>query len=351
MPPVKKLVDAGELNGFLVSLLTAHNVSDKHAARMAELFTWANLRGVDSHGVSRVPRYIELFDRGEANRAPKMVETTLRPGTAKIDADFAPGAVALGRAVDLGVEMAASQGVAWVQVKHSVHAGAMGYFVEKAAKQGMIALLMLTGMPNMAYPGARAAGVATSPIAIGVPNAGGAPFLLDMATAVIAFGKIKQYALRGEALPEASAVTPEGVVTTDAEAAKWPLPLGGMKGAGLSLGFELLTSVLAGAPTLAPIHGKVESARRHRQNAAVIVLDPASFGPADAFAAAVDETLAAIRGLPRIDEAQAIGVPGDRGGKIAAERTAKGIPLPEKTLAELQSLAEAKGLAPLAVKG
>lgn len=348
MAPVKKLVDASELNSFVTSLLVAYDVSQDHAQQMADIFTWSNLRGVDSHGVARVPRYVELFDKGEANRNPQMKEQILRPALAMLDADFAPGAVALGRAVDMGVEMARFQGVAWVQVKHTVHAGAMGYYAERAANQGMLAIIMLAGMPNMAYPGARPAAVATSPLAIGVPAADQEPFLLDMATATIALGKIKQYALRGEALPENSAVTAEGIPTTDAEQAKMPLPLGGMKGAGMSLAFELITSVLSGVPVVAPVHARLEGAKRHRQNASVIIVDPSAFGDAGQFRSQVSETLNSIRGLAPVTEGDQIGVPGDRGGTTAAKRKANGIPLPEKILGELNDLAEAKGLASLA---
>jgi ureidoglycolate dehydrogenase (NAD+) len=314
---------------------------------MAEVFVWANLRGVDSHGIARLPRYIELFAAGEANRTPHMTESRPRPAVALLDADHAPGAVAMGRAVALGLEIAQDQGAAWVQVRHTVHAGAVGAYAEAIARAGMVGLVLLAGMPNMAWPGVRGAAVATSPIAIGVPAAGGAPFLLDMATAMIALGKIKQHELRGEPLPPDSAVTAEGEPTTDPAIAKMPLPLGGIKGAGLSLAFELATSVLGGSPIVAPVHAKAPGARRHRQNAAVIVVDPAAFGPAAAFAAAVAETLAAIRGLPPLVEGAAIGVPGDRGTATAAARRADGVPLPAKVVEELDSLAASAGLAAL----
>jgi ureidoglycolate dehydrogenase (NAD+) len=347
MPPAPIRVAADALDDFSRRLLTADGVDTTHAARMAEVFVWANLRGVDSHGVARLPRYLELFASGEANRTPNMVVSRPRPAVALIDADHAPGAVAMGQAVDLAIAIARDEGAAWVQVRHTVHAGAVGAYAEAAARAGMVGLVMLAGMPNMAWPGVQGAAVATSPIAIGVPAAGGAPFLLDMATAMIALGKIKQYEMRGEPLPEGSAVTADGEPTTDAAQAKMPLPLGGIKGAGLSLAFELATSVLAGSPIVAPVHAKAPGARRHRQNAAVVVVDPACFGPADAFATAVANTLAAIRGLPPLREGSAMGVPGDRGAATAAKRRTGGIPLPAKLVEELDALAAAAGLLPL----
>lgn len=350
MLPVKNRVDAARLRAHIEELLIAYGVPASHAEVMADHFIWASLRGVDSHGVSHVPRYIELFDSGEAKLSPAMVERRLKPAVSLIEADFAPGPVALIRAVELGVEMATEQGVGWVQVRQTVHAGAIGYYVERVAKAGMVGVMMLAGMPNMAYPGARTAGVATSPLAIAIPSVGQAPFLLDMATAIIAFGKLAQYRMRGETLPENSAVSAEGRVTTDPQLAKWPLALGGMKGAGLSLAFELLTSVLAGAPTLAPVHRKVEGARRHRQNATLIVLDPQVFGGREVFSTAVAETLDAIRSLPATEPGGVVGVPGDRGSARAAERAQSGIPLSATILTRLAELAAAKGMDPITAR-
>ena len=182
MPSSDRRVEAAELKSFLGSLLAAYGIAEECATQMADLLTWANLRGMDSHGARQVPRYIDLFVSGEVNRSPNMVETMERPALALLDADSAPGAVALNRATALGCDIARTQGVAWVQVAGMAHAGAIGYFAEKVANAGMIALVMLAGMPNMAYPGAKPAAVGTNPMAIGIPGRTGEPFLLDMAT-------------------------------------------------------------------------------------------------------------------------------------------------------------------------
>jgi ureidoglycolate dehydrogenase (NAD+) len=344
-PAAPQGIDASDLRRFVGELLVANGVDKASAAQMAEVFLWANLRGVDSHGVARVPRYLELFDSGEANRAPSIKERRLRPGVAMIAADYAPGAVALGRGTDLACQMAAEQGVAWVSVRETVHAGAMGYYVERAARAGMIGIVMLAGMPNMGWPGAKGAAVATSPLAIGIPGDDG-PFLLDMATAMIALGKINQYKIKGLPLPEGAAVTAEGVPTTDAALAKMPLPLGGMKGAGMSLAFELVTSVLSGVPVVAPLHARAEGAKRHRQNAVIIALDPSAFGDAAAIRRSVTATLGSIRGLTPLDPAEPVAVPGDRGAATAKKRVAKGVPIPKATWDELAALAEKFRIAP-----
>lgn len=335
-------VAASELRTFIEKTFTTVGMSADDATAMADVFLWANLRGVDSHGVARVPRYVELFDSGEANLKGTIKIDRSRPGLALLSADHAPGPVALSKGMRCAIDIAREQGVGWVQVKETVHAGALGYYTELAANQGMIGLGFLAGMPNMAYPGARGAAVATSPFAVTVPAGNRAPFSLDMATAMIALGKINQYKMKGLQLPADSAVTADGTPTTDPAEAKMPLPLGGIKGAGMSLGFELLTSVLAGVPIVAPFHK--EGNKRHRQNAVLIAVDTAAFGDSEGYPSAVAETLAAITGLTPLDEAAPVSVPGERGARTAKSRSEGGIPLPKGTWAALGEMAEKLGI-------
>lgn len=336
-------VAEGDLRAFIEATFTTVGMSKDDATAMADVFLWANLRGVDSHGIARVPRYVELFDSGEANLKANIEVARPRPGVALISADHAPGPVALSRGMQLAIDIAREQGIGWVSVKETVHAGAIGYYTELAAKQNFIGIGFLAGMPNMAYPGARGAAVATSPLAITVPAEGRAPFSLDMATAMIALGKINQYKIKGLALPPDSAVTAEGDPTTDAALAKMPLPLGGIKGAGMSLGFELLTSVLAGAPIVTPFHATGN--KRHRQNGVLIAVDPSAFGDPAAYTKAAAETLASITNLKPVNPEEPVGVPGDRGSATAAKRRKDGIPLPGGTWADLEKMAEKLGIA------
>lgn len=333
-----------DLRAFIETTFTKIGLKAEDSAAMADVFLWANLRGVDSHGVSRVPRYVELFESGEANLKAQIEVERLRPALALVSADHAPGPVALTRGMRIAIEIAREQGVGWVQVKETVHAGALGYYTEMAANEGMVGLAFLAGMPNMAYPGARGAAVATSPFAITVPAGDRAPFSLDMATATIALGKINQYKMKGLQLPPDAAVTADGVPTTDPAEAKMPLPMGGIKGAGMSLGFELLTSVLAGVPIVAPFHAKSEGAKRHRQNAVLMAVDAAAFGDPEAYAASVAQTLAAITGLAPLDETAPVSVPGERGARTAEKRKAEGIPLPQGIWKALTGMAEKLGI-------
>ncbi len=343
-------VSADTLERFIRDLFEAAGVSGEDAATAAPVFVWANLRGVDSHGLARVPRYVELFESGEANPTPNITVDSTRPGVVVIDADRAPGPVALTRAADIAIEVARAQGIALVAVRTTVHTGAIGYYASRIADAGLIGLGIVAGMPNMAYEGAAGASVATSPLAIAVPGTGEHPtVLLDMATAVIALGKIAQFKRSGTPLPEGAATTADGTPTTDPNEAKIPLPVGGAKGSGLSLMFELLTSVLVTAPILTGFHGGAEGGRKHRQNATLIAIDPSAVGSPEDFAANVDATVDTIHALPTASGSQRVLVPGERGAEAFEKRSASGIPVGDKLWAEMIGAADKLGVAVPAV--
>ena len=334
-------IQAHELRAFIQALFESAGVSSRDSATIADVMVWANLRGVDSHGVARVPRYLELFTTGEANAKAELTVTSSRPGVAVIDAHRAPGPLALVAAADEAIARARENGVGWVAVRETVHTGAIGYYTSRIADAGLIGIGIVAGIPNMAYQGAAGAAVATSPLSIAVPGTGKHPTaVLDMATAVIALGKIAQYKKQGKPLPDNAATTSDGVVTTDAELATIPLPVGGAKGSGLSLMFELLTSVLVGAPILHDFHGAVPGGKKHRQNASIIAIDVSAFSDPAQFAQNVDATTETIRSLPAAAGSDGVLVPGDHSAQVYAEREAGGVPVPDGIWSELTSAAE-----------
>jgi ureidoglycolate dehydrogenase (NAD+) len=318
------------------------------ATVVADVLVWANLRGVDSHGISRIPRYVEMFASGEAKARTALRVTYPRAALVGIDADGAPGPVAMQRAAVEARTLAAKTGIAWAAVRGTVHTGAIGYYASQVAESGMIGIGLVAGVPNMAYAGSNAAAVATSPIAIAVPSASHGTVLLDMATAVIALGKIAQYRAAGKALEPGMALTAEGAPTTDPALAEIPLPVGGAKGSGLSLMIEFLTSVLVGNPIVAEFHSGTEAGQRHRQNGTIVALDISAYGSLDTFRTQVDAALAAIKNLPKEPGCKEILFPGERGSRVFAERSSKGIPLAPGPWQKLCKDAEKLGVPPAA---
>jgi LDH2 family malate/lactate/ureidoglycolate dehydrogenase len=337
--PAKVLVSADDLRALVRGIFAAAGSSEADAATVADALVWANLRGVDSHGVSRVPRYLELFDKGESVAAATPTVRRPRSAIAIVDAQAAPGPVALTVAADEAVRGAREAGVGWATVRGTVHAGAVGYYTSQVAAAGMAAVGVVAGMPNMGYAGARGAAVATSPLSVAIPAARHEVVLLDMATAVMALGRIAQLKAAGKELPAGVATTRAGEPTTDPALAAVPVPVGGAKGAGMSLVFELLASGLAASPIVPAYHSGSADGRRHRQNAFILAVDVSAFLPLAEFTAGVDDTVDAIKALPPADEAQEILVPGERGRRSAAERGADGIPLGAKTWRELSEIA------------
>jgi LDH2 family malate/lactate/ureidoglycolate dehydrogenase len=341
----KVLVDADDLRAVVAGVFQARGTRQADAGAVADALVWANLRGIDSHGVSRVPRYLELFDKGESVADAVPAVTRPRAAIAIVDAHAAPGPVALNRAVDEALAAARTCGVGWASVRGTVHTGAIGYYTSRAAQAGMAAVGVVAGVPNMAYTGARGAAVATSPLSVAVPAGRHDLVLLDMATAVMALGRIAQLKAAGKELPPGVALTAEGEPTTDPALAKVPTPVGGAKGSGMSLVFEMLASGLAANPIVPAYHSGTKEGRRHRQNAFLLAIDITAFVPLADFKESVDETVDAIKALPRADETSEILIPGERGKRSEATRRSGGIPLGPKVWRELTEIATALGVA------
>jgi LDH2 family malate/lactate/ureidoglycolate dehydrogenase len=340
----KVLVGADNLRGLVAGIFAARGAREADAATVADALVWANLRGIDSHGVSRVPRYLELFDKGESVADAEVTVVRPRAAVAIVDAHAAPGPVALTRAADETIAGARAAGIGWASVRGTVHTGAIGYYTSRIANAGMAAIGVVAGVPNMAYAGAKGAAVATSPLSVAVPAGQRDLVLLDMATAVMALGRIAQLKAAGKELPPGVALTADGEPTTDPALAKVPTPVGGAKGAGLSLVFEMLASGLAANPIVPSYHSGSEEGKRHRQNGFLLAIDIAAFLPFEEFTATIDETVDAIKSLPPAELATEILVPGERGARTEAERGVAGIPLVPKVWRELTEIATSLGV-------
>ena len=201
---------------------------------------------------------------------------------------------------------------------------------------------MGAGPAFVAYHGARIASLGTSPIAIAVPSGTG-PIVLDMATSAISNGKILQALATGAQLPPGAVLTGDGAPTTDPAKAEILLPLGGAKGSGLALMFEMLASVLAAAPIQALALGP-QKRRRFLQNSAILAVDIANFRPLADFARDADVLAALLKALPRQDGVDEILLPGERAGRTEIVRRKSGIPIAEKLWQELAAAAKTGGI-------
>jgi LDH2 family malate/lactate/ureidoglycolate dehydrogenase len=327
------------LRALVGDIFVRAGMVEDNARTVAEVLVWAELRGLGSHGVMRVPRYVEWMRRGDLNGRPRM-KSAASGATVTLDADRAAGPVAMVHAAALAVAKARETGIALVLVRSTTHTGAIGYYAQLGARSGMAMIAITASIPNMAYYGARAAGVSTAPLSIAVPG-DEEPLALDMGSGVISVGKLAQARRSGEPLVPGSALDASGEPTVDPRAATLPLPLGGPKGSGLALLIECLSSLLAGNPILAEALEGTPKGKRHYQNALVIAIDVARFLPLDVFREEVKRLIRAIKALPPQPGAEIL-VPGERGHRHA-QRT-QDIQLPASVLEELRALGKTLGV-------
>ena len=218
-----------------------------------------------------------------------------------LEADRAPSAVALTRAVTEAVAAAREVGVGWCAARHLTHTGAIGYFALQVAEAGIAGIVMSASGPMMIYPGTRVAAVSSNPIAFAIPRRNGRPYLLDFSTGVVANGKIMGAADRGEKIPVGWGVDKDGRDTTDPKAVENVLPMAGIKGAGLSFMIECLTSLLLSEPRIAPDLESWAIGDDPFLNGSVIAIDPGAFGDPDRFLREAERLGTAIAGLARAD--------------------------------------------------
>jgi ureidoglycolate dehydrogenase (NAD+) len=334
-------VAAAELQALAAGILAAAGTPPADAALWAETLVWANLRGVDSHGVMRIPRYLELIEAGDIRPGAEMRLLKAAGAIALLDAARAPGPVAMRRAMDEAIGAARRVHVGWCVARDITHAGAVGHFALRAAEQGMVGLVMTASVPLMAWPGSRGAVVSTNPIAIAIPAHRRAPLLLDLATATAALGKIMNARKAGTPILPDWGIDAEGRPTTDPAAVATLQPMAGYKGAGLSLMIECLASLAAANPVLAPV---LRGERSLGMNGVAIALDVAAFGDIEAFADSVDDLAATIAAQPRAEGVPALSLPGERGDAVLARRMAEGVPLPPAIWAQLTEAAARLGV-------
>jgi ureidoglycolate dehydrogenase (NAD+) len=283
-----------------------------------------------------------MIERGDIDVKTKPQLLHDRAATFVVDGGRGFGPVAMMQAIAIAAERAGNAGVCFGLVRDTTHTGAIGRYAQWMAQRGCAGLIMGAGPAFVAYHGARVASLGTSPIAIAVPSKAH-PIVLDMATSTISNGTILQAKAIGATLPPGTVLTAQGEPTTDPGRAEILLPLGGAKGSGLGLMFEMLASVLAAAPIQARALG-AEKRKSLSQNIAILAIDVATFRPLVDFAEDADALSAIIKSLPRQEGFDEIRLPGERAERTEAVRRKSGIPIPAKLWEELAAIAKANAV-------
>jgi LDH2 family malate/lactate/ureidoglycolate dehydrogenase len=346
-------VTAGELTAFVAALFGSFGLAEAAAGKAAETLVLADLRGVDSHGVARMPFYADRIKRGKINLGARL--RTLREGAATLalDADNGLGLLLATEAMERCVAKAEASGLCLATVRQSNHFGIAGAYALLAARRGLGGLAMTNSGPLVVpLHGARAM-LGTNPIAVAVPTGPGdePPLVLDMATSAVAWGKIENARRAKRAVPMGWALDEAGQPTTDPWAAHWLTPLGGdreqggHKGYGLAVVVDVLCGPLAGAAWSAEIASFRNLNRPANLGHVFMAWRIDAFRePAD-FYADVRAMLADLRATPPAvgHEAGGVLVPGDPEIAAEAANRAAGIPVKPAVANELRALAAELG--------
>jgi LDH2 family malate/lactate/ureidoglycolate dehydrogenase len=333
------VIDARDLQEFTRRAFMKVGVSEAHAETVAHHLVCANLRGVDSHGVARIPYYIEGIRLGEVNTTPRIRKVVDRKAAAVVDGDYGLGQVVGRYATELAMEKAAEYGIGTVGVKRTSHVGMLAYYGMMVAERGMVGEVFTNSPSFVAAWGGMKPVLGTNPVCITFPRRGG-PVVLDMATSESAAFKIMSAASRGDSIPEGWAIDREGNPTRDpAKALDGALlPFGGYKGYGLAVAVELFSSVLVGADWSA----RVKLAYHTEGGQYVQALDVAHFRPYDQYLNDMDEVARVIKTSGK--EESRIYLPGEIEAAVTAERSAHGIPVDGKLKEALMKVSAELGI-------
>lgn len=339
----------------IAAILTGWGMPADKAADTAEVMAWADLHGIDSHGISMLTVYDVRRREGRLNMAadPKMERDT--PVSALVDADGGLGHVPSRVAMTVAIGKARAIGIGVVPVRNSAHFGACGFYAAMAAEAGLIGMVATSAsLVQVAPTGGAQARLGTDPWAFAAPGRPGEPFLLDMATTTVAAGRIRNKANEGLACPPGWLLTRDGQPSTDPLEASQKggtlTSLGGSpengsyKGYGLAAMVNILGSCLSGSTLVTdPAHGKKLTGMDIGHF--FLALDPALFRPAADFHADVATFTDALRATPAIDPARPVQVAGDPERATARHRSRDGIPVAPNLLASLRKLADDAGAA------
>jgi uncharacterized oxidoreductase len=337
-------IDHSCLRPFIRAIFEAAGSSPEEAGTVADHLVEANLKGHDSHGVIRAAKYADWVAAGELvpNGHAKIV--TDRPAMLVVDGGFGYGQVIGKEAMQLGAERAQRNGLCSIGIRNSGHLGRIGAWAEQLAQAGLASVHFVntSGYGILVAPyGGSDRRLSANPIAAGVPVAGGAPIILDIATSVVAEGKIQIARNRGEQLKPGMVIDGAGRPTTDPATfyGNPPgaiFPFGGHKGSGLSFFCEIFAGSLTGGGSS---HPKNPSAIKLVNNMLSIAFDPAAF-PSAAFAADVTRLVDWVKSSSPIEQGGAVLLPGEVEEVTAADRLRGGIPLDDETMRQLRACAE-----------
>jgi uncharacterized oxidoreductase len=356
--PDVHLIPADELEATVVAIFTAAGCSAEEAALIARELVAANLAGHDSHGVVRVPKYVEWLHRGFVHAGQHADVVTDGGAFAVLDGNRGFGQTIAAEAVALGIERAQQRGMCIIALRDSGHVGRVGAYAETAIAAGLISIhfVNVAGSPLVAPFGAIERRFSTAPFAIGLPLPE-RPVVLDFATSIVAEGKVQVASYGGRPLPSDALIGPDSQISGDphvlfgeygptdirsaSNGAGAIRAFGEHKGSGLALMCELLAGAFTGGGCAGPARPETRGISNGMLS---IYLSPAHFGTQAAFERTARDYLDWVLSARPIDPAEPVLLPGDPEARTRAERLADGVPLPVNTWETIRKTARTLGV-------
>ena len=344
-------VSFSQLEAFITQAMVSLGLPPEDAQTVGHLMAEADMQGSDGHGVIRLVPYAKRILAGGMNLKPHIRVVQERTAMALIDGDNGMGHLVMKQATELAIQKAKTAGVAWVGSVHSNHAGPASLYARMPLAHNMIGLYFAVGNANHLPPwGGLSMLLSTNPIACAIPAMHEPPVILDMATTVTSYGKVKAKRQRGEMMPEGWMINRDGTPLLDPQRADdgLLLPIGGYKGYGLALIIGMLAGTLNGAAL-----GKDVVDFNHDDSTptntgqAIMVIDPDAFGDIDEFKLRMDSVIQEMRNSERIPGVERIWLPGEQSHQKRIDYARDGIPIPDALAKQLHGLALELGIAPL----
>lgn len=305
-------VDQQQLLTTIRHKLQRAGLTTFHAAAVAESLVHADKRGVHSHGSLRTEYYVERLCKGGINTAPEFTITHDLPSVITFDGDNGVGHFVAKEAMTRGIEIAKQQGICAVGIRRISHSGALSFFVEQAARAGMVALSLCQSDPMVVPYGGAEPYYGTNPIAFAAPGEGDEYMMLDMATSVQAWGKILDARLRHQPIPDDWAVDNNGSPTTDPAAVAGLNPISGPKGYGLMMMVDVLAGMLLGLPFGKHVSSMYQNMSEGRNLGQLhLVFDPAAFTDSHVFRANVSRSMAELNASKPAQGVERVLYPGE----------------------------------------
>lgn len=343
-----------QLEEFTAAAMMALGLPSEDAAAVATLMVEADMQGSDGHGVIRLAPYAKRILAGGINLKPNIKVVQERTAMALVDGDNGMGHLVMKKATELAIHKARTAGIAWVGSRLSNHAGPASLYARMALQHDMIGLYFAVGNANHLPPwGGLDMLLSTNPIAATIPTLNEVPVVLDMATTVAAYGKVKAKAQRGEMMPEGWMIDRQGKPLLDPTKSEegFLLPIGGYKGYGLSLIVGILAGTLNGAAMgRQVIDFNKDFSTTTNTGQAIAIIDPSAFGDITEFKQNVDTLVRELRGSERMPGVDRIWLPGEQSHEKRLSNEAHGIVLAPSLMKQLNDLATQLNITPLNVQ-